>query len=141
VFLSFPVLQDNEMVWPLLYQFLSIKKLTIVTTFTTFVLDLNEKLDGSPEEREMHRKRQAILLHALVQAADFYITISRSKENIRHGPDCELQIRSNIGSQKIPYSMLLWDKDSCKFTAPVIKGSLLKDQNSNNITQTIISKK
>jgi KaiC/GvpD/RAD55 family RecA-like ATPase len=121
VFLSFPVLQDNEMVWPSLYRFLSIKKQTIVTTFTTFTLDLMDQINNTPEEMEMHRKRQSILLHALVQSADFYITVGRYKEHIAYGPDCYLQVREIIGKQKHPEGLLLWDRHNCTFSSPVIQ--------------------
>ncbi len=119
VFLSFPVLQKNEMVWPTLYRMLSIKKQTIVTTHTTFMLDLMEQED-SPEEREIHREGQAILLHALVQAADFYLSIDRIPERSVQGPDCFLRVREFIGNQNLPQGILLWDRHAERFSKPVI---------------------
>jgi hypothetical protein len=119
VFLSFPVLQKNEMVWPTLYRMLSIRKQTIVTTHTTFMLDLMEH-DDTPEEREIHREGQAILLHAVVQAADFYLSLDRIPERSPRGPDCFLRVREFVGNQNLPQGQLLWDRHVGHFSRPVV---------------------
>ncbi len=106
VFLSFPVLQKRQMVWPMLYRILAINRLTIVTTFTTFVLDLRK--EQSEEEQEILLKGHAPLLHALVQAADFYLSFEKLPKPIEKA-DCVVAVRQCIGKQKIPYGSLLWN--------------------------------
>lgn len=118
VFLSFPILEQREMLWPTLYRLLSIHKLTIATTFTTFVVDLREKED-MPEDREIRRKGQTPLLHALVQAADFYLSVDRLSKVARGTPDCLLRVREVIGDQRLPRAVLMWDRSSGQFSVPV----------------------
>jgi hypothetical protein len=117
VFLSFPVLQEREMLWPTLYRMLSINKLTIVTTFTTFVLNLRETED-IPEEREMRRKGQTPLLHAMVQAADFYLNLDRLQTADEGYPDAFLTVNQAIGTQEVPQSFLLWDRFHGRLSRP-----------------------
>ncbi|MEI7732886.1 MAG: ATPase domain-containing protein [Verrucomicrobiota bacterium] len=121
VFLAFPLIQDREMLWPTLYRMLSIKKMTIVTTFTNFVLDGQENFK-TPEEKEIERRGQTPLLHALVQGADFYLTIQKipTKGNTDY-PDCILRGRECIGRQLVPDHVLLWDRRMGRLSRPMVE--------------------
>jgi hypothetical protein len=80
VYLQFPLLEQSEMVWPMLFQMLRTRGLTVVTTHTYFSIDpgVNAmRLDA--DDVDSARRRAAPLLHALVQATDFRVRVSPEK--------------------------------------------------------------
>jgi len=72
VFLQFPRLAQNSMVWPMLYGLLRTRDLTVVSTHTTFNITSSA---GSSKDTEFVFDEARPLLHALVQAADYYFEI------------------------------------------------------------------
>src|SRR5262245_59241447 len=78
VYLQFPYLEQSEMVWPMLFQMLRTRGLTVVTTHTYLTIDPGvEALRLDIEDVDSARRRAAPLLHALVQATDFRIRVSQ----------------------------------------------------------------
>jgi KaiC/GvpD/RAD55 family RecA-like ATPase len=80
VYLQFPYLERSEMVWPMLFEMLRTRGLTVVTTHTYFTIDPGleaQRLDT--DDVESARRRAAPLLHALVQATDFRLKVSAEK--------------------------------------------------------------
>lgn len=115
VFLQFPRLSGNSMVWPMLYGMLRTRDLTVVTTQTTF--SVSDEEDDRDSELEVGRARP--FLHALVQGADFYFEVSPSRYPLRRDSDddsverkeFEIVTRSAI-SQPIPSSRLFWHREN-----------------------------
>lgn len=74
-FLQFPRLEENGMVWPMLYGMLRTRDLTVVATHTTFSLGSSD--EDYVDQMELALRRAKPMLHALVQAADFYLQVDR----------------------------------------------------------------
>jgi hypothetical protein len=72
VFLQFPRLAKNSMVWPILYGLLRTRDLTVVSTHTTFSITSSV---GAAKDTEFVFDEARPLLHALVQAADYYFEL------------------------------------------------------------------
>lgn len=109
VFLQFPALASNTMIWPMLYNVLARSKVTTVTTFTTFSVAMSTM----KEDDELLIQGHKPFLHALVQASDFYImldSVLRKNERIN-----ELKVKSAIG-QPIPSEILMWDRENLLFS-------------------------
>lgn len=112
VFLQFKNLQENDMVWPLLYGILSRYKLTVVTTFTNF--SVNNHNDSATEftnirdDQKIMLKGQAPFLHSLVKASDFYLTLDE-KHDINNASRYIISVKSSI-DQKPPTEVLEWDR-------------------------------
>jgi len=132
VFLQFKALQDEDMVWPLLYDIFSRYRITVVSTFTNF--SLNDKLvDFDPSTRNLAvsqslpdhmlmQKGQTPFLHTLVKAADYFFLL---EEKIMANYDHRyfLSVKSAI-NQKIPTNILEWDRTSCEFLEEIQPGNL-----------------
>jgi hypothetical protein len=119
VYLQFPYLEQNEMVWPMLFEMLRTRGLTVVTTHTYFSVDpgvdariLNADIDSS-------RRKVAPLLHALVQATDFSLRVSPErhdravqlkKQHRGQRFDTRIDVLGALG-QSIQPSQLYWDRD------------------------------
>jgi KaiC/GvpD/RAD55 family RecA-like ATPase len=81
--LQFPKLQKSVMVWSTLYSLLAKYNLTIVTTFTNFIIDAEKN-----KENEILLKGGELLLDIIFQAADYSFSIRKSntsdnKKNFR----------------------------------------------------------
>ncbi len=110
VFLQFTELQKRDMVWPLVYNILSRYDLTVVTTFTTFsVDDRDSTLSREQPNNALLREQQAPFLHALVQATDFFLSITQ--EIVQGRRSYHIQVKSAI-KQPVPSEVLVWDRDS-----------------------------
>jgi KaiC/GvpD/RAD55 family RecA-like ATPase len=120
VYLQFPLLEQSEMVWPMLFQLLRTRGLTVVTTHTYFSIDpgLNAvRLDV--DDVDSARRRAGPLLHALVQATDFRVRIA--PENARDAdrlhatyPSYDFGTRIDVlGAigQPVSSDPLYWDRD------------------------------
>jgi len=117
VFLQFVKLQENDMVWPLLYNILARYDLTVVSTFTNFALN-DRLLDNEPQSRNqminqspdhlLMQKGMAPFLHALVKASDYYFFL---EQLILHSGERKylLSIKGGIG-QSVPTDLLEWDR-------------------------------
>tara|TARA_R110000787_G_scaffold208226_2_gene318154 strand:- start:6 stop:2666 length:2661 start_codon:yes stop_codon:yes gene_type:complete len=120
VLLQYPRLQENDIVWAMLYNILGRYPLTVVSTFTNFSV-INDNVfatEGSqgagsrnPDD-EIMQKGKTPFLHALVKAADFYLMLTerRTDEGAYEYP---LMVRSAIG-QPIPTQVALWDRQASR---------------------------
>lgn len=118
VFLQFENLQNNNMVWPMLYNILSRYELTVVSTFTNF--SLNDKLidDNSFNRNQMInqaipdyillQKGMAPFLHALVKASDYYFFMEQLTSNIGKKRYL-LGVKGSISN--VPDEFLEWNRD------------------------------
>lgn len=121
VYLQFPKLERSEMVWPLLYEVLRAKGLTVVTTHTSFAIDQNPAY--ALQDLEASRRRIGPLLHALVQGADFSLRVDRPARLKLKGQDQSdlMNLRlSRIHSsaalgQPLVLSQHYWDRERCVF--------------------------
>ncbi|OOQ58275.1 RAD55 family ATPase [Mucilaginibacter pedocola] len=138
VFLQFVKLQENDMVWPLLYNILARYDLTVVSTFTNFALN-DKLLDNEPQSRNqmvnqspdhlLMQKGMAPFLHALVKASDYYFFLEQMIFN-----DGErkylLSIKGGIG-QSVPTNLLEWDRQRSVF---------IKNYSYNDVIEMLESK-
>jgi KaiC/GvpD/RAD55 family RecA-like ATPase len=104
VFLQFPRLSENSMVWPMLYGMLRTRDVTVVTTHTTFNVS-----NTSVEDMELIIKQAKPLMHALVQATDFHFDVSRAT-SADDEKDFEIIVRSAV-SQPKPFTHLFWSRE------------------------------
>lgn len=102
VFLQFPRLEDTSMLWPMLYSHLRTRDLTVVTTHTTFSVPGSWQEEGT----EYALLKAKPLLHAIVQAADFFLDISEKRGNIDE-KECieyptvyQLNVNSTVGQRR-----------------------------------------
>jgi hypothetical protein len=80
VYLQFPYLEQSEMVWPMLFQMLRTRGLTVVITHTYWSIDPGvDAMRLDIEDVDSARRRAAPLLHALVQATDYRIRVSQEE--------------------------------------------------------------
>ena len=95
VFLQFPRLAKNSMVWPILYGLLSTRDLTVVSTHTTFSMTSSA---GPAKDTEFVFGEARPLLHALVQAADYYFELEppSAPELRRSGEDFQINVAASI---------------------------------------------
>jgi len=118
VFLQFIKLQENDMVWPLLYNILARYDLTVISTFTNFALN-DRLLDNDPHSKNkiinqslpdhmLMQKGMTPFLHALVKASDYYFFLEQIivKDNERK---YLLSVKGAIG-QNVPTQLLEWDR-------------------------------
>jgi len=124
VFLQFIRLQENHMVWPLLYNLLARYDVTVVSTFTNFAM--NDRLyDDDPNSKNkiinqalpdhmLLQQGMAPFLHALVKASDYYFFLEQLilKTGERK---YLLSIKGAIG-QNIPSELFEWDRQRNVFT-------------------------
>ncbi|MBS1597066.1 MAG: AAA family ATPase [Bacteroidetes bacterium] len=125
VFLQFISLQNNDMVWPLLYNILSRYDLTVVSTFTNFAMN-DKLLDDDPISRNdiinqglpdhlLMQKGMAPFLHALVKAADYYFFLEQFV--LKSGERKYLLSVKGAINQNVPTELLEWDKQRSVFIA------------------------
>ena len=117
VFLDFPNIQDRHLVWPILHRMLSINRLTVVTTFSTFSLD-KESDNETQEEKEIQLKEHLPFLHAFAHRKDYYITIEKIKDGSIMHPDCILKVKECI-KQTAPQTVLLWNRKTLTLSPPM----------------------
>jgi hypothetical protein len=112
VFLQFKNLQENDMVWPLLYSILARYNVTVVSTFTNFRTS-NQSDSGNilaMDDQKLMQKGQAPLLHSMVKASDFYIALEETFDAVMNRI-YEISIRSAI-DQTPPRDCLIWERQS-----------------------------
>jgi len=123
VFLQFIRLQDNDMVWPLLYNILARYDLTVVSTFTNFSMN-DRLLDDDPSSKNkilnqalpdhmLLQKGMAPFLHALVKASDFYFFLEQLV--LKSGERKYLLSIKGAISQNVPTHLLEWDRQKNVF--------------------------
>lgn len=120
VLLQYPRLQENDIVWAMLYNILGRYPLTVVSTFTNFSV-INDNVftaagsqgagSRSPDD-EIMQKGKTPFLHALVKAADFYLVLQEQRTD-KGAYEYPLVVRSAIG-QAIPTQMALWDRQASR---------------------------
>lgn len=129
VFLQFKNLQENHMVWPLLYGILSRFNVTVVSTFTNFSLNtrqiepaLNTSLADqqdsyyhqSIDDRQLIQQGQIPFLHSLVKASDFYLILEEyivdNKTIAQKERKYLISVKSAV-DQKLPDRYLEWDRE------------------------------
>lgn len=113
-FLQFPRLEQNQMIWPMLYTMLRRQNVTVVSTHTAF--SLSNMSDPFREDPEISMRRATPLLHALVQAADFYLIIeSNGREYIDESETAggdEISVRAATAfGQPIPQEERYWHRE------------------------------
>lgn len=110
VALQFHKLQDSDMVWPTLYSLLAKYKLTIVTTFTNFIID-NENKRGVMDDDEILLKGHKPLLHALVQATDYHFLLQPPLlRESRYSGKYIVTLKSAI-RHKLAREKFVWDRE------------------------------
>ncbi|HEV3272834.1 MAG TPA: ATPase domain-containing protein [Candidatus Methylacidiphilales bacterium] len=125
VFLQFPKLEREDMIWPTIYSLFTRYQVTVVTTFTTFTFTT---FGSSPNARaprvatdngqtapdlEFVLRGHRPLLHALVQAADFFFQVE--KRNTA-SPDRRYRLSVNSAYyQPIPNQALVWNAETYEF--------------------------
>lgn len=113
-FLQFPRLEENPMIWPMLYGMLRTRNLTVVSTHTTFSISNAGELES--DEADLAFRRAKPLLHALVQASDFYLNIERNMvddyEDVNDDKEecIELSVLSAFG-QALPRGERYWHRE------------------------------
>jgi hypothetical protein len=121
VYLQFPYLEQSEMVWPMLFEMLRTRGLTVVTTHTYFTIDPGvDALRLDTDDTESARRRAAPLLHALVQATDFRIRVSPEEPEIvqklqSRFPgekfDTRVDVLGAIGQPLLANAQVYWNRD------------------------------
>jgi KaiC/GvpD/RAD55 family RecA-like ATPase len=122
VFLQFKNLQDNDMVWPLLYSILSRYRVTVISTFTNFKITSGTDLEhrSTVSDHQLLQKGQTPLLHSMVKASDFYIGLEEIFINNRR--TYQISIRSAI-DQNLTINTLDWNRqmlsvEKCNINEP-----------------------
>lgn len=127
VFLQFPSLQKNHMVWPTLYNLLIRYELTVVTTFTTFSKIPSIKAPDFGDANTV-LAGQMPFLHALVQAADFFLQVEARDPNV-HDRRFHLFVNGAI-HQRLPSKALVWNAETFTFdgleTPPISQPELFQ---------------
>lgn len=123
VFLQFKKIQENDMVWPLLYSILSRYSLTIVSTFTNFSLndklieddvnDRNMMVAQSIPDHILMQQGQTPFMHTLVKASDYYLVLEE-KFNKSYKREYHLAVKSSI-KQTPSKKVLEWNRKSAFF--------------------------
>lgn len=121
VFLQYERLQNNNIVWAVLYSILARYNVTVVSTFTMFSISEPLNLEagmsaastGSSNDQSGMKERMTPLLHALVSATDFYVYLQEVKNKERDERRYLLEIQQAIG-QPLPDEYLLWDREESK---------------------------
>lgn len=128
VFLQFKVLQERDIVWPLLYSILSRYNLTVVTTFTNFSFNKNLTEHSQSPDYMYLQKGQTPFLHVVVKATDHYFLLEET--NVTYVEDKvivnEYLIKPvmTIKQEINPDTYLLWDKQKSiirKFEGEITK--------------------
>ena len=109
VSLQFHKLQESDMVWPTLYSLLVKYHLTIVTTFTNFTIE--NKTPDSGADQEILLRGHKPLLHALVQATDYYFTVQKITEGGDKGK-YKLSLKSAIRHMMKGDEAFTWDREN-----------------------------
>lgn len=134
VFLQFKNLQDNDMMWPLLYGILSRYKLTVVSTFTNFSVnnhhDAGADFTSVTDDQRIMLKGQAPFLHSLVKASDFYLTLDEKIDSVG-ARRYIISVRSSI-DQRPPSEVLEWDRQSLRITHRDTLSSILSNNSLGN---------
>jgi KaiC/GvpD/RAD55 family RecA-like ATPase len=112
VSLQFYNLRENDMIWPALYSLLVKYHLTIVTTFTNFLID-NENKSGSSDDNEILLKGHKPLLHGLVQASDYLFTVQppEIKHESKYTGKYIVNLKSAI-RHKLKNEKFVWDRET-----------------------------
>ena len=125
--LQFPGARDTDVLWPIVYGTLSRVDVTTITTFTALELKEARKSHGtaSPEESLFRLRTHLPLMHALVQASDYVIEISRAEQ----GELYETTIHSAINREP-PRNHLFWHRGDLEFVEPDKPGVRLATKQS-----------
>lgn len=113
--LQFPGARDSTVLWPIIYGTLVRSNVTIISTFTTLSLSQNqtdERRSFDPLETSDFLLRTHLpLLHAMVQASDYVLELSRARNSDKY----DLAVRSAINTEP-PRDNLKWDRNNLVFT-------------------------
>lgn len=122
VFLQFPLLEKNTLIWPMLSEMFRRLGLNVVTTHSHFeVLGMDEAPLLSADVLSVAH-RSTPLLQALINSADYYLDVSSAYENkdVRERSDrdnlYEIKVATAFG-QAVPRSGLaFWDREALQIT-------------------------
>lgn len=117
VSLQFPRLQERHMVWPMIYNVFVRYDMTVVTTFTTFTVNLKEM---PMEDRDIILKGNAPLLHVLVQASDYYLRLEPDRMEGSMIEKYYLTVQGTL-NEAIHTRKLEWDRNRLIFTSVIPK--------------------
>lgn len=115
VSLQFHKLQESDMVWPTLYSLLAKYRLTIITTFTNFVIN-NENKRGSIDDDEIILKGHKPLLHALVQGTDYHFVVRQASEKESHLEGKYIVSLKSAIRHKLKSEKYIWDREDLKLS-------------------------
>lgn len=133
VFLQFPRIERNPMIWPMLYDMFRRRDVTVVTTDTTIGLDYDSK--GIRGDMDLEIRQAKPLLHAIVQAADFFFELSYApgkdtdQTSSKDGTDARwvpipIVVRSAVGQER-PRRDLFWHREKLVVFEQRTQGKLI----------------
>lgn len=107
VALQFPGARDLDALWPIVYGTLSRSNITTITTFTTLEIRESQKTitEDTSRDSTFILKSHLPLMHALVQASDYVIELSRKEA----GYKASLQSAIN---REPPRREITWDRNN-----------------------------
>jgi len=118
VFLQFPLLEKNSLLWPMLSEMFRRLGLNVVTTHSHFdVLGMNEAPLLSADVRSVAH-RSIPLLQALINSADYYLDVSSAYEKeyvkVRSDRDnlYEVRVATAFGQAVPRSSSAFWDREA-----------------------------
>ena len=130
VFLQFPRLESREMIWPMIYDLLRRRDLTVVTTHTNITV---HESDDPNEDYDLNIRKAKPLLHAILQGADFFIGLNEETgSNDCHEKKGEpasdeegcYAIRVHMAQgQPRPPGKMLWNREKLMICAADRKGA------------------
>ncbi|MFH1871972.1 MAG: hypothetical protein ABIK82_09325 [Pseudomonadota bacterium] len=113
--LQFPGARDSTVLWPIMYGTLVRSNVTIISTFTTLSLSQNKTGENRSfdalEVSDFLLRTHLPLLHAMVQASDYVLELSRPSDQDGYN----LYVRSAINTEP-PRDYLKWDRNNQVFT-------------------------
>ncbi len=113
--LQFPGARDTDVLWPIVYGTLARANVTTITTFTALEIQgqRNSAEAASPEDSLFRLRTHLPLMHALVQASDYVIEVSRAPAGIYY----ETRFHSAIDHEP-PRDVLHWHRNNLEFVQP-----------------------
>ncbi|MGQ0592282.1 MAG: RAD55 family ATPase [Gammaproteobacteria bacterium] len=113
VFLQFPKLEENAMIWPMLYGLFRRRDLTVVTTHTTITI---RDTDDPSDEEDLRLRKAVPLLHAIMQGTDFFLNVNEvpQSEEDRTGKarEARYEVRVQVAiGQPRPTGVVYWHRE------------------------------
>lgn len=112
IFVQFPHLEKDKMVWPQLYNMLRRRALTVVTTHTEFGLREAGQMGSLSVDFEHAQRKAAPLLSVLISASDFVFELSARTYN-NSSANYYVWVRGMLG-QEPPRGSFEWNRQQCR---------------------------